>query len=392
MRRYARTHGPFETPRAARALRARPHAGAGAAGAVAATSSAASCAPAATTREWCDPEVLRRLRRASLAALRAEIEPADQRAFARFQAALAGRRPPPADRRGHRPPARDARAAAGPPLPLEVWERDVLPRRTGAYSPGWLDQLCASRRDRVGRRGRARPPLRPRRAVLPRRRAADRPAAASRGEPPAEPVHDGDPRAPAGRRRASSPTCSTDVGGFPTEELQNALWDLVWAGEATNDAFAPLRSPKLTAATPQWSQRARAERRRTFGSRRRGGAQPAVQGRWSLDARAVPRRRRRSGRPPRTQAELLLERYGIVTREQVLAEGIPGGFSSLYDSLAALETIGVARRGYFVEGLGGAQFALPGAVERLRAQQRRRRGAADRARRHRSRRSPTARC
>ena len=70
----------------------------------------------------------------------------------------------------------------------------------------------------------------------------------------------------------------------------------------------------------------------------------------------------------RTQAELLLERYGIVTREQVLAEGIPGGFSSLYDSFAALETIGVARRGYFVEGLGGAQFALPGAVERLRAQ------------------------
>ena len=70
----------------------------------------------------------------------------------------------------------------------------------------------------------------------------------------------------------------------------------------------------------------------------------------------------------RAQAELLLERYGIVTREQVLAEGIPGGFSSLYDSLAALETIGVARRGYFIEGLGGAQFALPGAVERLRSQ------------------------
>ena len=140
----------------------------------------------------------------------------------------------------------------------------------------------------------------------------------------------------------------------------------MWAGEATNDAFAPLRSPKLTAA-PAWSQRARADRRRTFGSRRRGGAQPAVQGRWSLTGALFgadddPAARRR------TQAELLLERYGIVTREQVLAEGIPGGFSSLYDSLAALETIGVARRGYFVEGLGGAQFALPGAVERLRAQ------------------------
>ena len=127
----------------------------------------------------------------------------------------------------------------------------------------------------------------------------------------------------------------------------------------------------------------RAERRRTFGSRRRGGAQPAVQGRWSLTRVAV--RRATTIRSPRrrTQAELLLERYGIVTREQVLAEGIPGGFSSLYDSLAALETIGIARRGYFVEGLGGAQFALPGAVERLRAQKDDDAAPPRRARRHR---------
>ncbi len=156
---------------------------------------------------------------------------------------------------------------------------------------------------------------------------------------------------------------------MPTEELVEALWDLVWAGEVTNDAWAPLRSPKLTATPPGWSQKARAERRRSFSARRRG-AQPAVQGRWSLTAplfaggpaEVDPTARRRA------QAELLLERYGIVTREQVLAEGIPGGFSVLYDQFAALETIGVCRRGYFVEGLGGAQFALPGAVERLRAQ------------------------
>jgi ATP-dependent Lhr-like helicase len=154
-----------------------------------------------------------------------------------------------------------------------------------------------------------------------------------------------------------------------------ALWDLVWAGEVTNDAFAPLRSPKLTAplsiATGRafgdaLAQQARADRRRSFSARRRG-AQPQVQGRWSLTENLFrgevdPTARRR------TQAELLLERYGIVTREQVLAEGIPGGFSSLYDQFAALETVGIARRGYFIEGLGGAQFALPGAVERLRAQ------------------------
>jgi ATP-dependent Lhr-like helicase len=132
----------------------------------------------------------------------------------------------------------------------------------------------------------------------------------------------------------------------------------------TNDAFAPLRAPRLTLA------RARAERARRAGRRfasRRTGAQAQVQGRWSLTGPLL-----RAGADPgarrRAQAELLLERYGIVTREQVLAEGVVGGFSTLYDSLSALEALGVARRGYFVEGLGGAQFALPGAVERLRAQ------------------------
>ncbi|MGI8728561.1 MAG: Lhr family helicase [Solirubrobacteraceae bacterium] len=74
------------------------------------------------------------------------------------------------------------------------------------------------------------------------------------------------------------------------------------------------------------------------------------------------------GQRRRTLAELLLERYGILTREQVLAEGVAGGFAILYDALSQLETLGICRRGYFVEGLGGAQFALPGAVERLRAE------------------------
>jgi ATP-dependent Lhr-like helicase len=158
-----------------------------------------------------------------------------------------------------------------------------------------------------------------------------------------------------------------DVSGVAAQEIQDALWDLVWAGEVTNDAFAPLRSPRLSAASLQASQRGRAERRARFASRRRG-AQPAVQGRWGLTGGLFaagdgdPTARRRA------LAEVLLERYGIVTREQVLAEGVPGGFSSLYDSLSALETLGTARRGYFIEGLGGAQFALPGAVERLRAQ------------------------
>jgi ATP-dependent Lhr-like helicase len=363
VRRYARTHGPFET----RALRDRygidltpvlerlEQAGDLVRG---------ELRPGGTQREWCDPEVLRRLRRASLAALRAEIEPADQRAFARFQASWQGiDRHPPGGAGVDR--LRELLVPLqGLPLPLEVWERDVLPRRVGAYSPSWLDQLCASGEvvwvgaGALGRRsGRVALYFREDAPLLgPPPRA---------GEPPEEEIHE------RIRERLRAGACFftdllADVDGVSTEELQNALWDLVWAGEATNDAFAPLRSPKLT-ATPSWSQRARAERRRTFGSRRRGGASTAVQGRWSLTGALFGAGDDPAGRR-RAQAELLLERYGIVTREQVLAEGIPGGFSSLYDSLAALETIGIARRGYFVEGLGGAQFALPGAVERLRAQ------------------------
>ncbi|HEV2723733.1 MAG TPA: hypothetical protein VGV10_03795, partial [Thermoleophilaceae bacterium] len=136
------------------------------------------------------------------------------------------------------------------------------------------------------------------------------------------------------------------------------LWDLVWAGEVTNDAFAPLRAPRLSLA------RGARDTARRFTRRRRPGA-PQVQGRWSLTAPlfadAPPH-----GQRMRAIAELLLERYGIVTRETVLAEGVPGGFSALYGELTNLETLGTARRGYFVEGLGAAQFALPAAIERLR--------------------------
>jgi ATP-dependent Lhr-like helicase len=152
------------------------------------------------------------------------------------------------------------------------------------------------------------------------------------------------------------------------EELQEALWDLVWAGEATNDAFTPLRAPRLTLARAQRSL-APSRRAGRFAARSRGGAAAQVQGRWSLTTTlfrnaADPAARRRA------LSELLLERYGILTREQVLAAGIAGGFAAIYPELSQLETLGVARRGYFVEGLGGAQFALPGAVERLRAQDR----------------------
>ncbi|MEO8689786.1 MAG: DEAD/DEAH box helicase, partial [Solirubrobacteraceae bacterium] len=362
VRRFARTRGPFETD----ALRARY--GVDLTPVLEALETSGDLVrgelrPGGTQREWCDPEVLRRLRRASLAALRKEIEPADQRALARFLPNWQGVDRHPAAGAGPDRLREALIGLQGLALPADVWERDVLPRRVGAYSPAWMDALCAAGElvwvgaGALGRRS-GKVALYFREDV----RLLGPPPPPK--EAPAGPIHE------MIRERLRAGACFftdllADIAGVPSEELQEALWDLVWAGEVTNDAYAPLRSPRLSAP---WSQSARADRarRRRFSSRR-GGAQPQVQGRWSLVSSLFaspedPTARRRA------QAELLLERYGIVTREQVLAEGIPGGFSSLYDQFVALETIGVARRGYFIDGLGGAQFALPGAVERLRAQ------------------------
>jgi ATP-dependent helicase Lhr and Lhr-like helicase len=128
----------------------------------------------------------------------------------------------------------------------------------------------------------------------------------------------------------------------------------VWAGEVTNDAWTPLRAGRRYGVP-------RPERRPRRFSRRRATAITATQGRWSLTDRLFAGERDR-----RALAELLLERKGIVTRDGVRAEGIAGGYSAVYGELKALETLGLSRRGYFVEGLGGAQFALGGAVERIR--------------------------
>jgi len=357
--RSARTHGPFTTEE----LRARYLVDV--APALAQLEREGSLVrgelrPGGSEREWCDPEVLRRLRRASLAALRKEVEAVDQRDLAAFAPSWHGiDRHPPAGAGIDR--LREVLVPLqGVALPADVWERDVLPRRTGAYSTTWLDQLCAAGEivwvgaGALGRNsGRV--------ALYFREDAALLGAPSVRGDRPAEPEHDA-----LRARLAAAPCFFTDFLAeleLAPETIQDALWDLVWAGEVTNDAWAPLRAPRLTLARAR--PRTQATARRRFSSRR-GAVQAPVQGRWSLtralfEPAADPAARRRA------LAELLLERHGIVTREQVLAEGIAGGFSVLYDALGSLETLGVCRRGYFVEGLGGAQFALPGAVERLRA-------------------------
>ncbi|MGI8461830.1 MAG: Lhr family helicase, partial [Solirubrobacterales bacterium] len=240
-----------------------------------------------------------------------------------------------------------------------VWERDVLPRRLGAYSPSWLDQLTTSGEivwvgaGALARTGRV--------ALYFREdvRLAGPPPSNAKLERPAGPFHE-----VIREHLAATPSFWLDLvaelEGQPAE-LHAALWDLAWAGEVTNDTFAPLRARTLRAAKPSPRRQAR-----RF-SARRGPSSEAVQGRWSL-TETMLRDAPAQGPRLRAQAELMLERNGIVTRESVLAEGVPGGFASVYGELSNLEMLGTARRGYFVEGLGGAQFALPGAIERLWAQ------------------------
>ncbi|HEX4116002.1 MAG TPA: DEAD/DEAH box helicase [Solirubrobacteraceae bacterium] len=352
----------------------------------------ASKGQVADRREWCDVEVLRRLRRASLASLRKEIEPVDERALSAFMPSWQGvDRWQPGSERGGGGVERLREVLVplqGLALPVPSWERDVLACRTGSYSPAWLDSLCASGEvvwvgaGSLGR-GSGRVALYFREDA-PLLGPPSLPAGA-RGEPPAQPEH-----ALLRERLAVGPCFFTDLLvelEVPGAVLTQALWDLVWAGEVTNDAWAPLRAPRQTLAAHALARPTRARSGGLRGGRRFGGPSPRagrfgtsalVQGRWSLTLAlfAAEAPRERDGRPDgieelrgrrRALAELLLERYGLLTREQVSAEGVAGGFSALYGALSELETLGVCRRGYFVEGLGGAQFALPGAVERLRA-------------------------
>jgi ATP-dependent helicase Lhr and Lhr-like helicase len=294
--------------------------------------------PGGTEREWCDPDVLRRLRRASLAALRREVEPAEQAALGRFLPHWHG-----IERRAT---LREALVPLqGLALPVALWESEVLRRRVPGYTPAQLDALCASGEvvwagaglDRVAVYFREDAPV------------LGRPA----GAPPPEGEAHERIRAALGRSAEFWYDLVAAVELQPEEALP-ALWDLVWAGEVTNDAWTPLRAGRRY-QTPRPR-----DRRRRF-SRQRAAGVTATQGRWSLTDRLFAGKSDR-----RALAELLLERQGIVTRDGVRGEGIVGGYGAVYSELRALETLGVCRRGYFVEGLGGAQFALPGAVERLR--------------------------
>ncbi|MFL5868630.1 MAG: DEAD/DEAH box helicase, partial [Thermoleophilaceae bacterium] len=275
VRRFARTHGPFTTRELGdrypvdfgpvlRELESRGDLVLG------------ELRPGGSEREWCDPNVLRRLRRASLAALRKEVEPAEQRALARFLPAWQGVDAAPPGGAGVDRLREILVPLQGLALSAETWERDVLPRRVGSYSPSWIDQLCASGElvwVGAGSLGRSSGRV----ALYFREDARWLGPPPSKGEPPSEKLHDR-LRERLGAGAAFWADLLADLEEVEPLELQEALWDLAWAGEATNDAFAPLRAPRLTLA--------RRERQagRRFARRRRPEA-PQVQGRWSLTSR-----------------------------------------------------------------------------------------------------------
>jgi len=361
--RYARTHGPFLTADVARRFGASAERISGAIAALEGEERlvVGEFRPDGVSREFCDVDVLRQLRRRSLAALRREVEPVEQEALARFLPAWHGI---PADRRGVEALVEALGMLSGAALVASTLEADVLPARVLAYRPSMLDELCTAGEvvwvgsGALGAKdGRVRLCFADQLPLLaPGWEERDAPDGA---------LHDAirtllDEQGASfwGQLRGAAP-------GASDQELLVALWDLVWAGEVTNDSLAPLRAVVAGARVKAAPSRSHGRGRPRPGRLNRIGP-PAGQGRWSLVApllRPVPS----PTEAAHAQALQLVERYGVVTREAVLAEGLVGGFTNVYGVLKVLEERGQVRRGYFVDGLGAAQFAVPGAVDRLRA-------------------------
>jgi ATP-dependent Lhr-like helicase len=360
--RYVRTHGPFTAQDAADRL------GLGVAVVTDVLRRFAAdrrvvegeFRPGATGVEWVDAEILRRLRRRSLAALRSEVEPVPQRALGRFLPTWHRF----GDLRGVDGLVSAIDQLSGVALPASTWESMVLPSRVRDYSPAMLDELTTS--GEVLWSGRGELPGGDGWMALHLADAAPltlfEPNLAEQGD-----LHGRIIDALAGGgafffRQLSTAVSLTDP--VDDKDLAAALWDLVWAGLVGNDTLAPLRArlgatPTRSRATPR--ARGRRAPARVLNALAMS-APPTVAGRWSLLPAPEPNATIRSA----ALAETLLERHGVVTRGAVVSEGVTGGFALAYKVLAGLEETGRTRRGYFIEGLGAAQFATPATVDRLR--------------------------
>jgi len=404
--RHARTHGPFAAADVATwlglgqavvkdALRRLVSAGRLVEGEIRPDPSGAGSAGL----DFCDAGVLRTLRRRSLAALRAEVEPVTSTDLARFLPAWQG---VGGALRGPEGLLRAVEQLGGAVLPASSLETLVLPARVAGYDPAMLDELMSS--GDVLWRGHGSLPGDDGWVSLHLAELAPLTMPSPDEALELSDLNHAVLDALAGGGAFFFRTLSNSVGSLDDEALLAALWDLTWAGRLTNDTLAPLRA-LLGGGRTAHKRRAVGPRRGRYAGRpstlggltaRSGGVDSGVGvGRGGLGGvggvggAARPAYPSRSGSPaaagrwallPATEpdvtlvayanAEVLLDRYGVVTRGSVVAESVPGGFAAVYRVLAAAEESGRVRRGYFVEGLGAAQFASGGAVDRLRAQSR----------------------
>ena len=254
---------------------------------------------------------------------------------------------------------------AGAPLVASTLEADVLPARVAGYRASMLDELCTPATScgwAPGRSGRTTGACG---CASPTRSPCWRRAGSGQDPPPGPSTTPCASCSPAAAP-ASGRSCGPAPSGPTDAELLAALWDLVWAGEVTNDSLAALRAMTTgSGATARPGGGGTASRGRGRPSRLGRIGPAAGAGRWSLVAPLLEPRPTDTASAHATAMQLV-ERHGVVTREAVLAEGVVGGFASVYGVLKVLEDRGQVRRGYFVSGLGAAQFALPGAVDRLR--------------------------
>jgi ATP-dependent Lhr-like helicase len=380
LRRFARTHGPFTIADAAMRFDLPPVSVEAVLNQLVQLGRIVEGGfrPGGTHREWCDNEVLRSIRRKSLARLRKEVEPVEQKTLARLFTRWQGVVQP---RRGLDALLDTIENLQGAPLPASILETEILPSRILNYKPADLDTLIAAGEvvwvgfDPIGERdGRVG-------LYLAERLSQLWPVA-----PPVQPERtqrDADgvpiPQTPAVLTREAEivdylrrhgASFFGDLhdglgGGYPGETLE-ALWGLVWKGLLRNDGLAALRAYcERPASSGRGGKPSRRVHQQT-GFRSRRTTPPTAQGRWSLQSVAFDTERSATAWS-HAIAQQLLTRYGVVFRETAHAENLPGGFSAIYDVMKALEESGKVRRGYFAADLGATQFAMPAAVDLLRS-------------------------
>ena len=361
--RYARTHGPFHPVDAARRFGLGVVVVDSALARLSATGRIAhgEFRPGGSGLEWCDAEVLRSLRRRSLAKLRKEVEPVPPDALVRFLPSWQGLTGGNGSR-GVDGLLRAVEQLQGALVPASALETLVLPGRVAGYVPSLLDELTAA--GEVLWAGGGSLPGNDGWVSLQLAETAEL-LLPPTGELSSTPVHEAVLAALDGGQALFFRSLADRVDGADDKALEQAVWDLVWAGRLTNDTVAPLRALLGAGRTAHAVKRPPVRGRSRYGrsvSAAARTAAPTLGGRWSL----LPGRDADPTRRTHAVAEALLERHGVVTRGAVTAERVPGGFAAVYTVLKAFEEAGRIRRGYFVEGLGAAQFAAPGAVDRMR--------------------------